>query len=650
MNSNRQTTIGFTAIVIVFISCVSAVCSINFFEPQISSINPNDLAQLRYYTEQYPPYNYIENGQIKGVSVELLSAITQKLGAQATPRQINLTAWTDGYQEALTQNNTVLFSTVRLPERENLFKWAGPICTYQYALFAGWDTTTAVNNTVELKNYRIGVITDDAAIPLLLAAGVDRSHLVNETSAEVLIEKLAHGTIDLWCYPEEVGRHITKEETGNYYAFNVVYRLKQVDLYYAFSIGTPDSTVNAFQAAINELKNEKDNRGFSTHDMILGQYIPAIGFAHLNYLTEEYTPFNYQGEHGEATGISVEILQSIFSRSGVKAAPNVKVVPLVEGFQQAQQDSSTCLFSIVRTPEREPNYNWVGPFSKVTFVVYSEVDSNLSIASVEDLNMYRIGTVNHTIEYDLLVGQGVDSSNIVLASTPAELLQMLQNDQIDVWAVGELTGHYEINSAGLDTKQFEQLYTIGEKEVYFIFSRNVPNLLIDAFQHAIEAVRNQKDAQGFSEYERIIYRNLGVGYAKQTFSNSQVVALVEQTADAIRQNATDAFLHINAGESPYKSTQYTSLYVFAYDTNATMVAHADNILLVGVNFHGKTDVAGTPFRDYIIQGALSNGKGWVDYVYSNIGQTNLYYKTTYYQLVTGSDGVQYVVCSGNFKN
>jgi polar amino acid transport system substrate-binding protein len=650
MNSHRRTAIGFTAIIIVFISCVAATYSIKFFEPQKSSLSPADLSQLRYYTEQYPPYNYVENGQIKGVSVDLLSSITRKLGAPATPDQINLTAWTDGYQAALTQNNTVLFSTVRLPERENLFKWAGPICTYQYALFSGWDRTTAVNSTAELKNYRIGVITDDAAIPLLLSAGVDESQLVNETSASVLIEKLAHGTIDFWCYPEEVGRHICKQETGNYYAFNVVYRLKQVDLYYAFSMGTPDSTVNAFQAAIDELKSEQDNRGFSTYDMILGQYIPAIGFAHLNYLTEEYAPFNYQDEYGEAAGISVEILQSIFSRSGVKSAPNVKVVSLVEGFQQAQQNSSTCLFSIVRTAEREPNYNWVGPFTKMTFVVYSKVDSNLSIASAEDLNRYRIGTVNHTIEYDLLVSQGVDSSKIVLASTPTELLQMLQQGQIDAWAVGEFTGHYEINKAGLDTEQFEQVYTIGEKELYFIFSRDVPDLLIDAFQHAIEAVRNQKDAQGFSEYERIIYRNLGVGYAKQTFSNSQVVALVEQTAQAIQQNATDAFLHINAGDAPYKSTQYKGLYVFAYDTNVTMVAHADNILLVGVNFHGKTDVAGTPFRDQIIQGALSNGTGWVDYVYSNIAQTNLYYKTTYYQLVRGSDGVQYVVCSGNFKN
>jgi len=30
-------------------------------------------------------------------------------------------------------------------------------------------------------------------------------------------------------------------------------------------------------------------------------------------------------------------------------------------------------------------------------------------------------------------------------------------------------------------------------------------------------------------------------------------------------------------------------------------------------------------------------------------QPNLYYKTTYYRLTTGSDGNAYIVCSGNFK-
>jgi polar amino acid transport system substrate-binding protein len=544
----------------------------------------------------------------------------------------------------------VLFSTVRLPSREDSFKWAGPIYTYQYALFAGWDKTITINSTADLNKYRIGVISDDAAIPLLLSAGVNSNQLVNETSASELIGKLAHGDIDLWCYPEEVGRSLTQQETGNYYAFTVVYRLENTDLYYAFSKDTPDSTVAAFQWALDSLKQEKDAGGFSTYEMILGQYIPAIGFAHLNYLTEEWAPFNYADAKREAAGVSVEILQAIFRHAGVTSSPNVKVVPLADGFAQAQKNSSTCLFSIVRTPERESNYKWVGPFTKAEFSVYSAADRNISITSAEDLNRYRIGTVNGTIEYNLLTSQGVNESNIVVAATPTELLGMLHDGEIDLWATGEFTCHYEINKAGYNTKDYEVAYNLGEKELYFIFSRDVPDLVVDAFQHALETVRSQKDAQGFSEYERIIYRNLGVGYAKQTFSNEQVVALVEQTAAAIKQNATDAFLHINSGHAPYKSSQYKGLYVFAYDTNVTMVAHADNILLVGVNFRGKTDVAGTPFRDYIIQGAIANGTGWVDYVYSNSAQTNLYYKTTYYQLVTGSDGAQYVVCSGNFKN
>jgi polar amino acid transport system substrate-binding protein len=592
----------------------------------------------------------MENGTLKGVSVDLLGAVTEKLGAKVGTNQLNLTTWTAGYQAALTQDHTVLFSTVRLPSRESSFKWAGPIYTYQYALFAGWDKTITVNSTADLRNYRIGVISDDAAIPLLLAQGVDSSQLVNETSAANIIDKLAHGDIDLWCYPEEVGRFLTEQETGNYYAFNVVYRLDSVDLYYAFSKDIPDTTVAAFQWALDSLKQEKDAGGFSTYEMILGQYIPAIGFSHINYLTEDAAPFNYADKNGNPAGISVEILQAVFQDAGVTSSPNVKVVPFADAFAQSGRNSSTVLFSVVRTPEREAHYKWVGPFTKAQFCVYSVANRNISITSPEDLNKYHIGTVNATIEYNMLTSQGVEESNLVVASTPTELLGMLHNGEIDLWATAEYVGHYEMNKAGYSTRDYDVVYNIGEEGLYFVFSKDVPDLVVDAFQHALETVRNQKDAQGFSEYERIIYRNIGVGYAKQTFSNTQVMALVEQTVAAIKQNTTDAFLHINSGHSPYKSSQYKGLYVFAYDTNVTMVAHADNILMVGVNFKGKTDVAGTPFRDYIVQGAIANGTGWADYIYSNAAQSNLYYKTTYYQLVTGSDGNKYIVCSGNFKN
>lgn len=236
-----------------------------------SSLDPTSLT---YYTEQFPPYNYQENGTLKGIAVDLLGEITARIGKRVTPDQVHLVPWTEGYQATLTSNNTVLFSTALLPEREQDFKWVGPLNTDSYVLFARLDRAIVINDPVELEGYRIGVITDDVAILQLLDVGVDTSQLVYDTNASVLIEKLYHGDIDLWCYPEIVGKYITQQMTGDNYSFEVVFTLESIDSYYAFNKNIPDSTINAFQQALDALKQEKDATGVSTYDRIVGQYIP----------------------------------------------------------------------------------------------------------------------------------------------------------------------------------------------------------------------------------------------------------------------------------------------------------------------------------------------------------------------------------------
>ena len=603
---------------------------------------------LTFYTEQMPPYNYEENGTLQGISVDLLEAITEKMGKKVSREQVHLVSWTEGYQAALTGNNTVLFTTGRLPERERLFKWAGPIALYTNVLFARHDRVINLTLPGSLNDYRIGVIADDVAIQQLLDAGVNRSRLVPETNASAIIAKLDNGEIDLWCYSEVAGRDFSRQFTGNAYTYRIVGTLPPLEVYYAFSRDIPDSTVQSFQQALDALKQEKDAAGISTYERILGRYIPSVGLSHLQYLTEEWAPFNYQ-EGGNATGIAVDILEAVFRNIGVnRTGADVRIVPLADGFRAAQ-NTSTVLFSIVRTPEREPLYKWAGPFAKSRFVVFAPVDRNITISSDADLNLYRIGAVRSSIENDLLTSRGVHASDIIPGATPGDLIRMLEEGQIDLWATGDITGRYEMKAAGANPDAYEIVYTLDENDFYFIFSRDVPDTLVGAFQDALDTVRNQKDAHGVSEYERIIYRHVGVGCTRQSFSDEQVKALVNTTAAAIEKNATDAFRRISAGESPYRDPVNPALYAFVYDTNVTMVAHADNIRLVGVNYKGKTDVAGKPFREEIVAGALKNGTGWVDYIYINPVETGLYYKTTYYRLTRGSDGNSYVVCSGNFK-
>jgi polar amino acid transport system substrate-binding protein len=618
-------------------------------QPSAGPASPTDLENLTYYTEQFPPYNYLENGTLKGISVDLLGEITVKMGRRVTPDRVHLVPWTEGYQAALTGKNTVLFSTYRLPVREQSFRWAGPIYNDRYVLFARRDMANTLRSPEDLKRYRIGVITDDAAIPQLLDVGVDRSQLVSDTDVSRLIGKLTRGEIDLWCYPETVGGYLSQQVTGDYYSFKVVFTLQNIESYYAFSRDVPDSTVQSFQKALDALKTERDAAGISPYERILGRYNPSIGLAQLNYLTEEWAPFNYL-EGGKAAGISVDILEAVFRGLGVnRSREDVRIVPLTDAFRQAQGNTSTVVFSIVRTPEREPLYKWAGPFTRSSFVLFAPVSRNITISSPGDLNRYRIGAVKDSIENSLLTSHGVEASHLVNGLVPVDLLQMLEGGQIDLWATGDLTGRYEMKKAGVDPNAYEIVYILSENDFYFIFSRDVPDTLVNAFQNALLTVRNQEDVWGVSEYERIIYRNLGVSCTRQQFTDEAVMGLVETTAAAIERNAPDTFRRINAGEAPYRDPENPGLYVFVYNTDTTIVAHGANILVVGTNNRGETDVTGKRFQDEIIDGALKNGTGWVEYVYMHPVQPNLYYKNTYYQLTRGSDGKLYVVCSGNYR-
>jgi len=543
----------------------------------------------------------------------------------------------------------VLFSTARLPERENSFKWAGPIASDRDVIFARRDRGIVIKTPGDLKGYRIGVITDDAAIQDLLDIGVERSRLVPERNVSAIISRLENGDIDLWAYPEDTGRYFTGQLTGNEYTYAVVYRMRSNDLYYAFSKDVPDSTVQSFQQALDALKTEKDPAGISPYERILGRYNPSIGLAQLTYLTEEWAPFNYL-DGGRPAGIGVDMLEAVWRVMDVnRTRADVRIVPLADAFRQAQGNTGTVVFSIVRTPEREPLYQWAGPFTRSSFVLFAPVSRNITISSPGDLNRYRIGAVKDSIENSLLTGQGVEPSRLVNGPIPADLLRMLERGQIDLWATGDLTGRYEMEKAGLDPANYGIVYTLSTNDFYYIFSRDVPETLVSAFRQALAAVRNERDSQGISEYERIYYRYFGVGCASPSFTDAEVMDLVNTTAAAIKRNVSDTFRRINAGEAPYRDPENPSLYVFVFDTNVTVVAHADNILMVGVNQRGKTDVSGRPFRDEMVAGALAHDTGWEEYIYVNPVETGLFYKTSYYRLTRGSDGNHYIVGSGNYK-
>lgn len=81
-------------------------------------------ADLRLFTEEYPPLTFSRDGRAAGLDTEVVEEIMRRLGVSA---KIEVVPWARGYKLATTLSNVGLFATTRTPEREKLFKWVGPI-------------------------------------------------------------------------------------------------------------------------------------------------------------------------------------------------------------------------------------------------------------------------------------------------------------------------------------------------------------------------------------------------------------------------------------------------------------------------------------------------------------------------------------------
>ena len=174
--------------------------------------------------------------------------------------------------------------------------------------------------------------------------------------------------------------------------------------------------------------------------------------------------------------------------------------------------------------------------------------------------------------------------------------------------------------------------------------------MVQAFNQSLSALKTDKDAAGVAPYERILSRYVGVECTEARTNRTGAMTLVNLTAERVAADVPGTFRTINAGIAPYRDPIDPEVYAFVYDSNLTLIAHAGNYRLVGQNYRGRTDVAGKAFRDEILATATATGSGWVDYVYVNINESRLSLKTTYSRLVRGSDGQDYVVCAGTFKD
>ena len=216
---------------------------------------PSD-ASLVLLTENFPPYNMAKNGKnfakdenIEGIAVDIVRETFKRAGIS-----YNLTLrfpWERIYKLALEKPGYGVFVMARLPDREALFKWVGPIGPDDWVMLAKADSKIQLADLDQARHYKIGAYKGDAIAETLEKQGLKPLVVLRDQDNA---QKLMDGQIDLWATGDPAGRYLARQVgvTG----LKTVLRFNSAELFLALNKETPDEVVERLQKALDELRNE----------------------------------------------------------------------------------------------------------------------------------------------------------------------------------------------------------------------------------------------------------------------------------------------------------------------------------------------------------------------------------------------------------
>lgn len=162
----------------------------------LTSNSSSQAQTLQIYTQAWPPYSYEHQGKLTGYSTELLKAVLLEAAVDANYTTLS---WRRAYQQASTQANTLLYTTTRTPEREDLFEWIGPIGVRKLWLFKLKDRTDIqIKGVNDLKKYKVSIVRDTSSLKLVMERGLFPRNQIDEAPTTASnVKKLFFKRVDL---------------------------------------------------------------------------------------------------------------------------------------------------------------------------------------------------------------------------------------------------------------------------------------------------------------------------------------------------------------------------------------------------------------------------------------------------------------------
>jgi len=214
-------------------------------------------------SENLIPYNYLEKGKPAGIATEILIHLKDKTGIDWP---IEFMPWSMAYNIAMEQSNILLYSMLRTREREEHFQWVGPLFTDQIYVYRHRDRADVeAGNLEDLKLYTVSAIRENYDSQYLENHGfMEGKNMVLVDTQEENIKNLIDRRVDAISLTRSQYKWQTAALGLTEKDLVPLFELQDIsnDVYICFSLKTPKSTVQKFQAALDAYKSSPEYTQF----------------------------------------------------------------------------------------------------------------------------------------------------------------------------------------------------------------------------------------------------------------------------------------------------------------------------------------------------------------------------------------------------
>ena len=185
-------------------------------------------------------------------------------------------------------------------------------------------------------------------------------------------------------------------------------------------------------------------------------------------------------------GSTTKKVKSLLRKAGLEA--EFKVFPWARAFKLAQQQQNTLIYPMVRTPEREEQFIWLGKLLsfKISVIVVEPSISNLD--SLNEVKQLSLGLMRNDYVHQLFQSEGfIEGEHYQLSSDLTQLISLLYSGKITAMVADLPLLKVMALALGYSPESLKAIYDLPgqEVDVYLAASKNTSPTLVKKLRHHI---------------------------------------------------------------------------------------------------------------------------------------------------------------------